>query len=205
MSDERFRFGAVKLCGLLGAVFAFQVFSNFELGFRASEPVYWRFFTSFFAHSDLEHLLNNLFFIGLFGSMYEAMTSQRAMAGTFLASAVFANFSAFIFFQDSILIGASGGAFGLLAAAAVYRPNSPALALGVPMPMWAGLLLYTLVNLVGITGAGNVAHEAHLLGIVAGALIGLQLRGGDRSEEKEEDFSDWRSRIREWERKYMID
>lgn len=206
-SAGRFNFYALQLCIVLGIVYLVQVFTGFDPGFNASESPWWKFFTSFFGHSDLEHLLNNLFFIGLFGSIYERLTSGATFLNTFLVSAVFANLSAFVFFPETAIIGASGGATGVLAAFAIYRPRRIGLALGVPAPMWAVFLSYLFINFAGLSASNTVAYEAHLLGMVTGAVIGYKLRDQSllpSSEEKDEE-DEWRKRIREWEEKWMLD
>lgn len=212
---QRFNFVALQLCFLLAVVYFGQMITGFEPGFNPSMSPVWKFFTSIFGHSDLQHLANNLFFIGLFGSLYERFTSGRTFFLTFLVSALFANLSAFIFFPESFIIGASGGASGVLAAFAVYKPRQIGLALGVPLPMWAVLLGYVFINTAGLTGATNVAYEAHLLGMVTGALIGLRHRDqiipedNEKDEELEEGEDsipeeNWREEIREWEEKWMM-
>ncbi len=205
MPDQKFNFIALQLCALLGAVYSVQVFTGFDPAFSASSSPGWKFFTSILGHGSLEHLFNNLFFIGLFGSIYERLTSGKVFLVTFIVSALFANLSAFIFFTESGIIGASGGGMGLLAALTFYRPRKIGLALGVPLPMWAALVAYVLINFAGISGVTNVAHEAHLFGLIAGSLTGLHLRDRPYFEESEEDpeFENWRKRIREWEEKWM--
>jgi len=204
-----FNFVALQLCFLLAVVFLGQVFAGFQPGFNPSVSPLWKFFTSIFGHSDLQHLLNNLFFIGLFGSIYERFTDGRTFVLTFLVSALFANLSAFVFFPESFIIGASGGASGVLAALAVLKPRQIGLALGVPLPMWAVLIGYVFINTVGLTGANNVAYEAHLLGMVTGAVIGFRdrerfLEGTEEDDEEELEEEDWKRRIREWEEKWMM-
>lgn len=207
MKDQKFNFTALKLCAVFLGVYALQVFYGFEPGFNAASSPWWKFFSSILGHSGLEHLFNNLFFIGLFGSILERVTSSRTFLATFFLSALFANISAFVFFPTSYIIGASGGGMGIMAALAVYRPNQIGLALGVPLPMWAAFGLYILTNLAGLTGATDVAYEAHLLGMVAGGLIGLYLRdstGRDNGEGEELEAENWRERIREWEERWMV-
>lgn len=217
------KFSAVQLCILLVAVFILQSFTAFQPGFNASGSAWWKFFTSFLGHSDLEHLANNLFFIGLFGTVYRLVTSEKLFWSTFLVSAVGANLTAFIFYPDSFIIGASGGAMGLLAALTVYRPRKIGLALGVPAPMYMVLASYLLINFAGLTGSSSVAYEAHLFGLFTGGLIGAWLRGrgknrygknsGMESTEGEsaassgeaEEVSNWERKIRKWEKKYMLD
>ena len=207
--SKGFNFTALKLCTVFVFVFMFQSFTGFNPGFRPGKP-FWKFFTSFLGHSGIEHLTNNLFFIALFGSIYEKWTSTETFLWTFLASAVAGNLAAFIFFPESFIIGASAGGMGLMAALAFYKPNQIGLGLGVPLPMWAVLLSYIFIDLSGLTAATDVANEAHLLGVLAGALIGLNLRdrkyGKDRDQDVEEpQGEDWKRRIRRWEEKYMMD
>lgn len=207
MTDGKFRWVAAQFCLLLGAVFASQILFNFDPGFNASSSPWWKFFTSFFGHSGLEHLLNNLFFLGLFGSIYERLSSGKTFIATFLVSAIVANLTAFIFFPNTAIVGASGGAFGVLAALAVYQPRRIGLALGVPMPMWATLAVYTFIQFAGLTATGgSTAFEAHIFGMVAGAPIGYWLRSNRDfdSEEDELDSDSWQKRLRDWEDKWMM-
>lgn len=205
MSDDSFNFTALKLCAVFVGVYGLQVFYGFEPGFNASSSPFWKFFTSILGHSGIEHLFNNLFFIGLFGSIFERMTSSRTLLTTFVVSALFANLSAFVFFPTSFIIGASGGGMGILAALATYRPNQIGLALGVPLPMWAVLAVYVFVNVSGLTAVNSTAYEAHLLGMVVGAIVGLRLREGSKENNEDElEEDEWRDRIKEWEEKWMM-
>jgi len=216
------KLAAIKLCAVLVAVYALQLLTGFQPGFEAGESVWWKFFTSFFGHSDIEHLTNNLFFIGLFGTIYSLVTSTKKFWTTFLISAVGANLTAFIFYPDSVIIGASGGAMGLLSALTVYKPRQTGLALGVPAPMYVVLAMYILINSAGLTGQSQVAYEAHLFGLLTGAAIGLRLRNkpskpsdqskskeshpsADTDNEEDDGGEDLDERIRKWEEKYMID
>lgn len=212
--SKNFNFVALQLCFLFGVVYLGQVMFGFEPGFNASSSPFWKFLTSIFGHSGLEHLFNNLFFISVFGSILELRTSGKTVLTTFLVSALFANLAAFVFFPTSTIIGASGGGMGILAALAVYRPRQIGLALGVPLPMWAALLAYVFINVAGLSAVTGTAHEAHLLGLVSGGIIGYHLRDRDiinldEDEENEEDEKDleeeaWRERIRSWEEKWMM-
>lgn len=207
-TDGKFKFYALQLTAVLGVVYAVQVFTGFDPGFNASQSSWWKFFTSVIGHSDLEHLMNNAFFIGLFGSIYERLSSGKVFLLTFFAAALIANISAFIFFPGTSIIGASGGAMGVLSALAVYRPRKIGLALGVPAPMWFVLLSYIFINFAGLPAATNVAYEAHLFGLAAGMPIGYRLRERPYlerpDEDKDEVGDEWRRKIREWEEKWMI-
>ncbi|MFB6217161.1 MAG: rhomboid family intramembrane serine protease [Candidatus Aenigmatarchaeota archaeon] len=206
MKNEGFNYTALKLCGVLGVVYVIQYATGFEPGFNASSSPLWKFFTSILGHSGPEHLFNNLFFIGAFGTVYELVTDSETFLTTFLVAGIFANISAFIFYPSSAIIGASGAAIGVLAALAVYRPNQVGLALGVPAPMWAVLVIYIAINLAGLSASNGVAYEAHLMGMIPGAVIGLYLRDTRDRKDDEDDLEaeNWKKKIREWEEKYML-
>ena len=205
--ETQISYSALTLCGFLFLVYSLQVFYNLELAYRPGVE-YYRFFTSFFAHSSLEHLLNNLFFLGLFGTVFEIYTDSRTFFTTFLISAVLANLTAFVFYPETFILGASAGAMGVLAALAVYRPNQIGLGLGVPMPMWAVLIAYIFIDLVGLGGVNTTANEAHLAGLLVGGIIGFSLRdrelfGSKESDEEDLGYENWEKRIKAWEEKWM--
>lgn len=203
----RFYFSAALLSLFIASVYVLQVTTGFSPAFSAGGPPE-NFLLSIFGHADGEHLYNNLFFILVFGSVLELRTSSKVFLGTFIGSALLANLSAFIFYTESAIIGASGGAMGVLAALAAYRPRDIGLALWVPLPMWAVLLTYLFINFAGLTGSGNVAYEAHLIGMFVGLGIGYYLRDKDYVSDEEEDkeeIDNWRQQIEAWERKYMLD
>jgi membrane associated rhomboid family serine protease len=196
-------------CAFLIGIFALQTFTGFDPGFQAYESDPINFFLSFFGHSDAEHLFNNIFFLGLFGTVFELITSRKTFIYTFLISAIFANFTAFIFYTDSYIIGASGGAMGVLSALAVYRPRKIGLALGIPVPMYIVLGVYVMINLAGVGTATGTAYEAHLFGLLTGSIIGIWMKDFDSSEDEEGnneelDEENWEEKIRGWEEKYML-
>ncbi|MFB6180636.1 MAG: rhomboid family intramembrane serine protease [Candidatus Nanohalobium sp.] len=204
-TEEGYSYAALQFSFLLAVVFLGQTFLDLKLGFNPSQSPAWKFLASFLAHSGPEHLLNNLFFIALFGSIYELHTSSKEFYKAFLLSALFANLSAFLFYPESIIIGASGGAMGVLAALTVYRPNQVGLVLGVPAPMYMVLIAYILINFVGLSASTGVAYEAHLMGIIAGSLLGYRQREKAllQKEDSDQEEKDWEQKIREWEEKYM--
>ena len=205
-SNHKLSYGALTLCAFLFLVYTAQTLFNLELAYRPGVE-YYRFLTSIFAHSGLEHLINNLFFIGLFGTVYELHTNGRTFILTFLGSALLANLTAFVFYPETFILGASAGAMGVLSALAVYRPKQIGIGLGVPMPMWAVLIAYIFIDTVSLGGMNSIANEAHLAGLLVGGLIGYNLREEKQQEEKDDEdelgFDNWEKRIREWEEKWM--
>jgi membrane associated rhomboid family serine protease len=74
------------------------------------------------------------------------------------------------------MVGASGALFGVLIAFAMLFPNTQLFLLFPPMPVKAKYLvlfygLYTIYNVVNNNPLDNVAHFAHLSGLIVGAAL----------------------------------
>lgn len=204
----RVKYSSLVLSGAIIAIYVLQL--SFppvtELSFVAadffSEP--WTIVTSVFLHSpsDFMHLLNNLFFLAVFGFMLENIIGTRKFLGLFVVSGVLANLSAFAFYPTTPVLGASGAISGVIAALAVIRPRDIGLFWGVPVPMWAALIGWIVTNAAGAAATGgNVAFEAHLYGLFVGAMIGLLLRREHAAVKDDADEPD--IDIEEWEEEYM--
>lgn len=83
-------------------------------------------------------------------------------------------------YERFITIGASGSVFGLLLAFAVLLPNQPIFLFFIPVPIKAKyfVAVYALIELYsGVSPQmDNVAHFAHLGGMIGGALMLWQWR-----------------------------
>lgn len=132
----------------------------------------WRVLTSAFLHANFMHIFFNMYALYLFGPRLEREAGAAPYLVTYLACAA-AGGAAFIATQageTTLAVGASGAVFGLFGVwlVATYRMRrNPA----------ARALFNQLVVLLGINAAlplliDNIAWEAHIGGLVAGALIG---------------------------------
>ena len=77
---------------------------------------------------------------------------------------------------DQPMVGASGALFGILVAFGMLFPNTQLFLLFPPMPIKAKYLvlfygLYTVYNVLMMNPTDNVAHFAHLSGLVIGAIL----------------------------------
>jgi membrane associated rhomboid family serine protease len=168
----------------------------------------WTLITSMFIHSpsDPMHLLNNLFFLAIFGAILELHVGAREFSRIFFGTGIAANITAFTLYQGSSVLGASGAISGIVAALAIYRPRQVGLFWGAPMPMWAMLIGWILTNMLGLGAHTNTAYAAHIVGLAAGAVAGIRLRKvypveNDTSEPDLPEISE--QRIREWEEKHL--
>lgn len=130
----------------------------------ASQP--WRMLTSGFVHAmpSPVHLLLNMYTLYLFGRMLEPLLGAWRMGALFLLSVVGGSVGVLLLGDPWVLvIGASGGIFGLFGAMFVFMrhfENSI-----VP------ITVLIVINLAFGFLVGGVAWQAHLGGLVTGAIV----------------------------------
>jgi membrane associated rhomboid family serine protease len=171
----------------IGALFALFPLQPDETG--SSYFHVWQLVTYAFLH-DIHnpfHLLFNMYGLWMFGSVIERYVGARRLLALYFASVLTAALTQLI--VPSLLgappapvEGASGGVFGLLLAFALMFPNQRLILLfpPIPMPAWVFATLYAFIELyLGISGRqAQVAHFAHLGGMIGSALMVLYWRRG---------------------------
>lgn len=138
-----------------------------------------QFITYMFMHADISHIFLNMLGVYMFGSILENIWGAKRFLNYYLlcglgAAALQLAISAF-YNEYTILLGASGSVFGLLVAFAMMFPNTE-LQLYFVIPVKAKYLVtayaaFELYN--GFFAHDNVAHFAHLGGLVVGIIIML--------------------------------
>jgi membrane associated rhomboid family serine protease len=150
-----------------------------QAGFRP-----WQLVSYAFLHANTFHLAVNMYGLWMFGSEMERLLGRRTFLQLYVASVLSAAVMQLLVMSISgsitPTVGASGGVFGLLLAYGMCFPNRIVVLLIPPIPMPARLfvILYAALELLlGVTGAqANVAHFAHLGGMVGGYLVIRQWR-----------------------------
>lgn len=141
--------------------------------------------THAFLHGDLGHLFVNMFAVYMFGSVLERAWGARRYLLLFFASVLAGGATQILVshLTGSLepSLGASGGVFGLLLAFGFYFPRVRLMLIfpPIPMPAWLFVTLYGALELfLGITNRQpEVAHFAHLGGMLGAALVILYWRG----------------------------
>jgi membrane associated rhomboid family serine protease len=173
------------------AIFCLQVFLSLDrwfalwpLGSGLFMP--WQVVSYAFLHGGMGHLFFNMLGLWMFGSELERLWGpkrywQFLLAGV-LAAAAAQLLVTWLTGSRTPTVGASGALFALLLAFGMLFPNRIIMPLFPPIPMKArtfvmvfgGLELLLGSGLVdalfGISG-GNIAHFAHLGGMVGGFLM----------------------------------
>ncbi|MGP8201526.1 MAG: rhomboid family intramembrane serine protease [Limisphaerales bacterium] len=141
-----------------------------------------------FMHAGWMHLLGNMIVIYFFGRAMEETLGRWGMLRLYLLSGTIGGLMqialAFVFphYFAGGVVGASAGGFGLIAAFATHAPNQPITMFLyiIPVTFKARVLLILegSLALLGLLGplikvsifTGNIAHAAHLGGMLTGIL-----------------------------------
>jgi membrane associated rhomboid family serine protease len=139
----------------------------------------WQLVTYSFLHGGIWHIGLNMFALYMFGAPMERVFGPGRYLTYYFVCVLSAAIAQLI---TSTLtgalyptLGASGGVFGLLLAYAMYFPHNRIMLIFPPIPMPARIfvIVYAAIELfMGVTGTQeNVAHFAHLGGLVGGYLM----------------------------------
>jgi membrane associated rhomboid family serine protease len=192
--------------GLMWITFALQFFVFPLLGFGPRSAVWqavfvlspdhiayvWTWFTSIFAHGGFTHIAFNSIALYFFGPVVEQYIDTKRFTGLFFGAGVLAGLAQV---GTTLLttgpfgpgvVGASGAIMGVLGVLTVLNPNLKVyLYFIIPMPLWVltfGFAAFSLVAGFGDFGGagalgGNVAHFAHLVGLLVGLAYGGRVKG----------------------------
>ncbi len=144
----------------------------------------WQLITYAFLHGDVLHLFFNMLGLWMFGAELERLWGQRRYlqfitAGVLAAAVLQLVFTAMIGSRTPT-VGISGGIFALLLAYGMLFPTRVIMPLFPPIPMKARtfVIVFGAISLfMGLSGAGGIAHFAHLGGMVGGWLMIRYWRG----------------------------
>lgn len=144
----------------------------------------WGAVTYMFLHGDLMHLVVNMLAVFFFGPPLEARWGAREFLRFYFVCGLGGVVLSFLF-QPAWIVGASAAAYGLMLAFAMNWPTVPIYVWGI-FPVQARYLVAFLFVL-SVWGAspgaegGNVAHFAHLGGLITGFLyLKADWRPGER-------------------------
>jgi membrane associated rhomboid family serine protease len=164
----------------------------------------WQPVTYMFLHAGLMHLVFNMLTLWMFGVELERLWGTSAFAWfyfwcglgaaatTIVASLLPFGFADFMYVTPTV--GASGAIYGLLAAFGVvfaHRPIYMYFLFPVPARVFV-LITGAITLLLSVTSSGGqMAHLAHLGGLVTGWMLLMRGRGGLSAEMKYR-YTKWR-------------
>ncbi len=138
---------------------------------------FYRVLTSQFLHADMFHLAFNMISFYAFARGIESAFGFHIVIVIFFGSAVAGDILALALKRNHPgyrAVGASGGVSGIIFASIFLLPGGSVIVfpLPVPIPAWVYALLFILATVYGIgRGGGDIGHEAHLGGALAGLCV----------------------------------
>jgi len=129
----------------------------------------WRLLTSVFVHSTslIFHVLLNMYTLWIFGQLLEGLLGRSRFLALYLIAGLGGSVGV-VWLSDpnTAVVGASGAIFGLMGAFLVIQRR-----LGGQTNQLLVLLGINLI--IGFVPGWNIAWQAHLGGLIVGALVGL--------------------------------
>jgi membrane associated rhomboid family serine protease len=135
----------------------------------------WQIVTSMFTHYDFFHILANMWTLYFFGSSVLQMVGPKRFWGIYMVGGIMGSLVYILLGPSySTAIGASGAIFALGGALAVLRPNMKVVffPIPIPMPVWIAIV----GSFVVLSFVSGIAWQAHLGGLVFGAVAGWFFR-----------------------------
>ena len=136
-------------------------------GQLVAQGQWYRMITSVFFHTNILHIGMNMWSLWIIGPAIEQLLGRWRYLGLYLVSGLAGSALQLIVAPGTWALGASGAIFGLLGALVVLQRKR-----GYQL---GPILAIILVNLVATFTIPDISWEAHVGGLVAGALIGLGL------------------------------
>jgi membrane associated rhomboid family serine protease len=138
---------------------------------------YWRLVSSGFLHDGLLHILFNMVFLYMMGTILEPAIGHLNFGVVYFASLLAGAFGALLFEPGVPTVGASGACFGVLGALIVVSHLRG-------ISIWqSGLGLILVINVVFSLSVSGISIGGHLGGLAGGAICGwLIAQVGERRQ-----------------------
>jgi len=146
-----------------------------------TEPSFgvWQFVSYMFMHGGISHLFFNMLGIWMFGTSLEDLWGPKKFLTFYIISGLGAALFhllilTFTGVYSTTMLGASGALFGILAGYGFTFPEQEMINIMFPVPIKAKyyVIIYGVLEIFfGIRGTDNIAHFAHLGGMIAGVIM----------------------------------
>tara|TARA_Y100001970_G_scaffold226219_1_gene279653 strand:- start:32041 stop:32682 length:642 start_codon:yes stop_codon:yes gene_type:complete len=155
-----------------------NLYPSFQNTYIASQE-WWRLITPTFLHFSLTHLIFNCLWIYILGSKIETIDGRGIFLTLFLISGLSSNLGQYFITGDYLFGGLSGAVYGLLGYCFILELDNRGQRYDLPNALYIFMFIWLLIGFTGllkIFGFGNVANIAHLVGMIAGFILGIMAR-----------------------------
>jgi membrane associated rhomboid family serine protease len=129
-----------------------------------------------FVHANFDHLFLNMLFLFFFGMELERRVGESRFLEIYLLSGVVAAVGQMLISGGS-MVGASGALYGVMGCLAVIAPEIRVLLFFViPLSIRASVVLFALLDFLMMGSADNIAHMAHIVGLLVGLAFGQMMK-----------------------------
>ena len=149
--------------------------SSFENTYLINNE-WWRLIAPTFVHFSMTHLVFNCLWIYILGQRIEKLDGLSVFLFIFILTGILSNAGQFFWTQQYLFGGLSGSVYGLLGYCFIIELDGRHGRYGLPEALYLFMFIWLLVGFTGVLsffGFGNVANTAHLVGMIAGFIIGL--------------------------------
>ena len=181
METYLFTYGIIALTSLASyyALSNSSVFEKWLFSIKGivTDREYLRLLTSILVHSNIGHLMFNMFSFYAFATGIDAAYGHGIIACIYLCSALGGGLLSLLMHRHEPgyrAVGASGGVCGVIFASIFLIPGGRIIVfpLPLPIPAWLYAILFIAFSLYGMKKAfGGIGHDAHLGGSLAGIAI----------------------------------
>jgi len=136
----------------------------------------WTLITYMFVHASFDHLFWNMLFLFFFGMELERRVGDLKFLQIYLLSGIVAA-TAQMLISSGSLVGASGALYGALGCLAIIAPEIRVLIFFViPLSIRAAVVLFALIDFLTMGASDNIAHMAHIAGLLVGLAFGYAMK-----------------------------
>ncbi len=132
----------------------------------------WTLLTHMFVHANFDHLFWNMVVLFFFGMELERRVGEKKFLQIYILSGIVAA-SAQMMIAGGTMVGASGALYGVMGCLAIIAPEiSVLLFFVIPVSIRSAVVLYALIDFLSLGSADNIAHMAHIAGLLVGLAYG---------------------------------
>jgi len=170
-------YSGLILLTCIAVFFISIIFPGFVYNYLALNPDYvmqrpWTLITHMFVHANFNHLFWNMLFLFFFGMELERRVGEKKFLQIYILSGVVAALGQMMISSGS-MVGASGALYGVMGCLAIIAPEIRILLFFViPMSIRGAVVLFALIDFLTLGSADNIAHMAHIVGLLVGLAYG---------------------------------
>jgi hypothetical protein len=136
----------------------------------------WTLLTHMFVHANFNHLFFNMLVLFFFGMELERRVGETKFLEIYILSGIVAALGQMMV-SGGFMVGASGALYGVMGCLAIIAPEIRVLLFFIfPLSIRALVVLYALMDLLFFGSPDNIAHMAHIVGLLVGLAFGLQMK-----------------------------